>query len=151
LLGVFAGLLLKNGQVPEQKKVWFLLSAGVTGVVLGFFWGFQFPVIKKLWTSSYVLMVGGYSCLLLAAFYQVVDIWKYRRWAMPFVWIGVNPITIYLAQNLMDFNGLANRLVGGPIKAGLGAYGELLVAAVVLGMSFLITGFLYRRKLFLRL
>ena len=151
LLGVFAGLLMKCARVAEQKKVWILLGAGLAGVGLGFLWGLQFPVIKKVWTSSYVLVAGGYSCLFLAAFHQVIEIWDCRRWAMPFVWIGMNPITIYLAQPLVNFNQLANRLVGGPIKAGLGAYGELLVAAVALALSVLLTWFLYRRKIFLRL
>lgn len=151
LLGVFAGLLLKRQDCPEQKKVWFLLGAGVLGVVAGFAWGLQFPVIKKIWTSSFVLVAGGYSRIFLAVFYQVIEIWGYRSWAMPFVWIGVNPITIYLAHNLVDLNKLANRLVGGPIKAGLGQYGELLVATVVLALSLLLTRFLYRRRIFLRL
>jgi len=151
LLGVFAGLLLRSKRVPEQKKVIWLLGAGIAGVVVGFIWGIQFPVVKKLWTSSYVLVAGGYSCLFLAAFHQVIEVWKFQKWAMPFVWIGVNPITIYLIHNLVDLNALANRLVGGPIKAGLGAYGELLVTIVVLAMSFLIVRFLYQRRLFLKL
>jgi predicted acyltransferase len=151
LLGVFAGLLLKNKSVPDQRKVVMLFGAGAAGVALGFLWGLQFPVVKKLWTSSYVLVAGGYSCLFLAVFHQVIDIWKCRKWAMPFVWIGVNPITIYLAHNLIDFNALANRFVGGPIKAGLGAYGEVLVAGVVVAFTFIVVHFLYRRKVFLRL
>jgi predicted acyltransferase len=151
MLGVFAGLLLRNKSVSEQKKVTWLLGAGIAGVVAGFVWGLQFPVIKKLWTSSYVLVAGGYSCLLLAAFYQVIEIWKFRKWAMPFVWIGVNPIAIYLIHNLVDLNALANRLVGGPIKACFGLFAELLVTVVVVAFSFLIVWFLYRRKIFLRL
>jgi predicted acyltransferase len=151
LLGTFAGLLLTNQSMSEQKKVTWLLGAGVAGVVLGFLWGLQFPVIKKIWTSSYVLVAGGYSCLFLAAFHQIIELWDFRKWAMPFVWIGMNPITIYLAHNLIDFPKLANRLVGGPIKAGFGDYGELLVTVIALGMSFLLVNFLYRKKIFLRL
>jgi predicted acyltransferase len=151
LFGVFAGLLLRNNRVPEQKKVIWLFGAGIAGVAAGFLWGLQFPVIKKLWTSSYVLVAGGYSCLFLAAFYQVIEIWKFQKWAMPFVWIGVNPVTIYLIHNLVDLNALANRLVGGPIKAAFGTYGELLVTVVVLAFSFLIVWLLYRRKVFLKL
>jgi predicted acyltransferase len=151
LLGVFAGLLLKNKAVGEQKKVLWLLGAGVAGVLLGHLWGLQFPVIKKIWTSSYVLVAGGYSCIFLAVSYQIIEVWKFQKWAMPFVWIGLNPITIYLAHNLIDFEKLANRFVGGPIKASFGDYGEVLVTAVVVCMSFLLVRFLYRRKIFLRL
>jgi predicted acyltransferase len=151
LLGVFAGLLLQNNNLSEQKKVFWLLGAGAIGLVLGFLWGIQFPVIKKIWTSSYVLVAGGYSCLLLAVFHQIIEIWKFQTWAMPLVWIGVNPITIYLAHEVLDFKALANRFVGGPIKAGLGNYGDPLVTVVILLFSFLIVRFLYHRKVFLRL
>ena len=83
LLGVFVGLFLKNKKLPDQDKALILLAAGSVGVLFGFLWGFQFPVVKKLWTSSFVLVSGGYSCMLLAAFYQVIEIWKWRRWAAP--------------------------------------------------------------------
>jgi predicted acyltransferase len=151
LLGVFAGLLLKSKAMDEQKKVNWLVLAGIAGLALGFLWGLQFPVIKKIWTSSYVLVAAGYSCLFLAAFHQIIEIWNCRKWAMPFVWIGMNAITIYLAHNIIDFGKLADRLVGGPIKESFGNYGQVLVTIVVLAMTFLLVRFLYRRKLFLRL
>jgi len=131
--------------------VLYLLVGGVAGVVLGFLWGLQFPVIKKIWTSSYVLVAGGYSCIFMAVFYQVIDIWKVQRWTTPFVWIGMNPITIYLAVNIVDFRALAERIAGGPVKAFFGNYGDLLITCLVLGMSFLLVRFLYQRKIFLRL
>jgi len=151
LIGVFSGLLLSNTRVPDRKKVLYLLVGGVAGVVLGFLWGLQFPVIKKIWTSSYVLVAGGYSCIFMAVFYQVIDIWKVQRWTAPFVWIGMNPITIYLAVNIVDFRALAERIAGGPVKAFFGNYGDLLITCLVLGMSFLLVRFLYQRKIFLRL
>jgi predicted acyltransferase len=150
LLGVFAGFLLKNPTVPDQKKVCFLLGAGLVGVLLGFLWGLQFPVIKKIWTSSYVLVAGGYSCLFLAAFYQIIEIWQWRKWCIPFVWIGMNPITIYLLFHLVSFGKLAELVVGGPIRKGLGSAGDLLLAVFVVGMMFALVRFLYRRKIFLR-
>src|SRR5438093_3299952 len=52
LLGVFAGLLLRNNRIEQRWKVHCLLFAGLAGVVLGHVWGFQFPIIKKIWTSS---------------------------------------------------------------------------------------------------
>src|SRR5439155_12174866 len=69
LLGVFAGLLLKNNRIDSQRKVVYLIAGGVGGVVLGFVWGESFPVIKKIWTSSYALVAGGYSTLLLRLFH----------------------------------------------------------------------------------
>jgi predicted acyltransferase len=150
LLGVFAGMLLKDSRVDVQRKVYLLSAAGIIGLAVGHLWGLQFPIIKKIWTSSYVMVAGGYSCLLLALFVQVVDVWKSRKWAQPFIWIGMNPIAIYLAWELFPFRDLAERLVGGPIKTQLGNFGELLVSTAVLGLVFLLSWFLYRRKLFLR-
>lgn len=151
LLGVFAGLLLKSKTVYDQTKVNWLLVAGIAGVALGFLWGLQFPVIKKIWTSSYVLVAAGYGCIMLAIFYQLIDIWGYRKWAVPFVWIGTNALTIYLAHNLIDVEKLANRFVGGPIKSSFGNYGEVLVTTVVVAMTFMFVRFLHHRKIFLRL
>jgi len=144
-------LLLKNESVSEQKKVVCLAGAGVAGVGLGWLWGLQFPVIKNIWTSSFVLVTGGYSALLLALFYQVVEIWKWQKWAQPFVWIGVNPITIYMAVNLINFGAIARRFVGGDLNRYCGVYGDLVVAVTSLILEFWFLNFLYRRKIFLRL
>lgn len=150
LLGVFAGTLLKAKTRPALK----VLGLAVGGLVLlavGWLWHQEFPVIKKLWTSSFVLVAGGYSCLLLAAFYLVIDVWKWQAWARPFVWIGMNAITIYMAHNLIDFDRIAQRLAGGPRNPFLGDYQALADAVVVVILTFGLCFFLYRRKIFLRL
>ena len=150
LLGVFAGLLLQNSTVPDRKKVGYLIAGGLACLAVGWLWHLNFPVIKKIWTSSFVLVAGGYSCLLLAAFYQIIDVWKFQKWAMPFVWIGVNPITIYFGGRFIDFEGLAKLFVGGPVGAACGRYGELLLAVTTLAFGFWFLRFLYQRKIFLR-
>src|SRR5262245_32067716 len=62
-----------------RDKVLGLLGAGVALVTLGWLWSFQLPIIKHLWTSSYVLYTAGWSCLLLGACYGVVDGLGWRR------------------------------------------------------------------------
>ena len=151
LLGVFAGQLLRNRSVSEMKKVAYLIGLGAVGVALGFLWGIEFPVIKKIWTSSYVLVAGGYSAMLLGAFYLVVDVWQCKRWATPFVWIGANALTIYMAVNLFKFEPIAKRFVGGDIQRMLGIYGPLAIALVSMGLVLLLAQFLYKRRIFLRL
>jgi predicted acyltransferase len=155
LLGVFAGLLLKNGSIAPRSKVAYLLVAGVSSIVAGYLWGMEFPIIKKIWTSSYVLVVAGWSSVLLGLFYLVIDVWKRQNWAQPFVWIGMNAITIYVLHELIDFQKLAARFVGGNIQAGLNeavhGLGSLLVAIVAVGLTFAVVRFLYRRQVFLRL
>ena len=159
LLGIFAGLFLRNPSVPDTKKVLWLIGAGAAGVALGFLWGLQFPVIKKIWTSSYVLVAGGYSAMLLGAFYWIVDVKKWQAWGQPFLWIGMNPITLYLASNFMGgggFQRLAARLGGGPVKMFLNehiakGFGDLVVCLLGVLLFIGFARFLYRRKIFLRL
>lgn len=156
LLGVLAGVFLRREDFCDKWKVIYLLSFGALAVIAGFAWGMSFPVVKKIWTSSFVLVAGGYSALLLAVFYQVVDVWKWRGWCQPFLWIGMNSITIYVANNVISFRTVANRFVGGDVKKALDANiadgaGNLLVALVGFTLIFWFVNFLYRRKIFLRL
>jgi len=74
LLGVFAGRLLQNETIPPQKKVHWLLAGGVASLAAGFAWSIEFPIIKLLWTSTYVLVACGYSAILLALFFQIIEI-----------------------------------------------------------------------------
>jgi len=156
LLGIFAGLLLKTQSVEDRYKVHYLLFAGLAAVMLGHLWGLHFPVIKKIWTSSYVLVAGGYSALLLGFFYLLIDVWKYQNWCQPFVWIGMNSITVYMASNIISFDRLGLRLAGGDVKrffdhAVTPGFGDLVVALVGLGFAIWLCHFLYRKKMFLRL
>ena len=157
LLGVFAGLILQGGRWDDRQKLVWLFGAGVAGVALGFLWGLQFPVIKKLWTSSFVLVAGGFSTILLATFYLVVDVWKYQRWCQPFVWIGMNSITVYLVKNLVGgYTRQAGRFVGGDVKIFFDThvakgFGDLMLCVAGLLLMFWFMHFLYKRKIFLRL
>lgn len=158
LLGIFTGLFLRNKTVPDNKKVLCLLGAGVASVALGWLWSLEMPVIKKIWTSSYVLVAGGYSAILLGVFYWIVDVKKKTWWCQPFIWIGMNPITLYLTSNFLGglgFERLARRLAGGPVKGCLDAHiasglGDLFISAVGVVLFVWMSRFLYQRKIFLR-
>jgi len=156
LLGVFAGLLLRSPTIPGREKVKWLLLAGVVALGAGASWGLCFPVIKAIWTSSFVLVAGACSFLLLGVFYLVVDVWKCQTWCRPLVWIGMNPIALYLAAEIVNFRALAERLAGGDFKAFLdlrlaNGLGDLAVAAVEVGLVLGLARLLYQRKIFLRL
>lgn len=155
LLGVFAGLHLRDSARAEKTKVLLLAAAGALALGLGLLWGLQFPVIKRIWTSSFVLVAGGWSALLLAGFYLVIDVWKYRTWCIPLVWIGANALTIYLISNVVDFKKLSLRFVGGDIGLALDAwwpgFAALTMAVTSIALAFAICRFLYRRQIFLRL
>ncbi|MEY4938294.1 MAG: hypothetical protein RIQ93_29 [Verrucomicrobiota bacterium] len=156
LLGVFAGLLLQRSDRSDRQKILWLVAGGAGAVAVGWLWHLQFPVVKKIWTSSFVLVAGGWSCLLLAGFYTVVDVLHWRRWCEPLVWIGMNPITLYLAANILGFQRIAPRLTGGSVKSFLDqqvapGMGELALALTALLLMLALARFLYVRKIFLRL
>jgi predicted acyltransferase len=157
LLGTFAGRLLKNQSISGRDKVICLVCSGVVAALLGWLWHLQMPVIKKIWTPSYVLVAGGYSAILLGLFYLIVDVWRIRKWSQPFLWMGMNSITIYIAASLVGgFRRPAARLAGGNVslffdhRFANGA-GELMVSILGLLLAFWLVHFLYRRKIFLRL
>ena len=151
LLGMFAGILIQGGKVTANRIPTYLAMAGVGLACTGWLWNIQFPVVKKLWTSSFVLVAGGYSCLFLATFYYLIEVKKWQKWAQPFVWIGMNPITIYMLHNMLDLQKLGARFVGGDVGIALGRGASLASTVVVMLLSILFCRFLYRRQIFLRL
>lgn len=161
LLGVLAGLLLMDERLQPQQKSLTLIGAGIPLVAAGYLWGLQFPIIKVIWTSSFVLVAGGYSLMLLGASHQIIDVWGFKRWATPFVWLGANALTLYFINNLLGFNDVlgferfAMQFVGGDFAALLDGVvtpgtGHFVVRALGLVFAIALAGFLYRRKIFLR-
>lgn len=151
LLGIFAGLHLKRSDLSQYQKFLLLLMGGISLLTFGVAWAQVFPVIKLLWTSSYVLISCGIGAVLLSLFYYVIEMRAAQRWAQPFIWIGMNAITIYLVSSIAAFYKLAGRFVGGDIAHALGPFSEFARALVTIGFALLLAHFLYRRKIFLRL
>jgi len=149
LLGVLAGHWLRSPRSPWTKAGGLAL-AGVVSLAVGSVWGMWFPIIKNIWTSSFVLVAGGWSLLLLAIFYTLIDVLGYKKWAFFFVVIGVNAITIYVGRRIVNFSFTANFLLGGAARH-LGGSGPLILAAAVLGLEWLVLFVLYRARIFLRL
>ena len=137
---MFAGLLLQSTRVDDHRKVAWLLGLGAISVIAGFAWSAQFPIVKKIWTSSFVLVACGYSAVLLGVFYYVVDVLKFQAWCQPFVWIGMNPITLYLVENVVGFRKVASRFLGGDVKnffdsAVTSGFGDLMLSFGELGLD----------------
>lgn len=150
LLGILMGVLLKEERLNQMKKVYYMLGIAVALVVIGLLWSMIFPINKKLWTSSYVCFAGGLSVFLLAIFYFIMDVKQWRKWAFPFTVIGLNSITIYVAQRVFNFHHATNFLGGGvvnlfPVEYRTTVYSILYFAVV---WSFLY--FLYRKKVFIK-
>lgn len=154
LLGVLAGLFLTDPTRTAAQRLKGLTVAGLALLATGHLWGLAFPIIKNLWTSSYVCVAGGWSCLLVALFHGLIDVKGWSGWARPFTWIGMNSIAVYLASNLADFGKLAKRLTGGEVSVFLdglhpGTAG-LVTAFVSVGFCIWLAWLLHGRRIFLR-
>ena len=151
LLGVFSGHVLRSRLSPWMR-VLVLTLLGIACLGAGWAWAewLGFPIIKHIWTSSMVLWAAGWSYLLLALFYVVIDVLGFRRWAFPFVVIGMNAITIYVAWDFIPFAAIAKNLFDG-LASHLGSGGPFLLALATVTIWWLILYDLYRRKIFLRI
>jgi predicted acyltransferase len=152
LLGVFAGRLLRvdRSRLSRERKAACLAGAGAACLVLGYAWGFLFPINKNLWSSSFVLFAGGWSLLLLALFYWVIDVRGHKRWSFFFVVIGANSILIYMAGRFIDFAYTTDFFFAGVLSPLHGELGRLLWWVGFLLVEWAFLYFFYRKKTFLR-
>jgi predicted acyltransferase len=150
LLGVQAGHLLRSPMAPFLKLL-ALTGAGLFCLAGGWAWAewLHFPIIKHIWTSSMALWAAGWSFLLLALFYLLIDVAGWRRWAFPFIVYGANAITIYVVTHIFSLTTFSERLVGG-LAAHFGAAGPVLIAFTAVLLGWLLVYHLYRQKIFLR-
>lgn len=155
LLGVFAGLILRDMRVSAQQKTLWLVAYGCLLIAVGYLWALQFPIIKAIWTSSFALVTAGYSAILLAAMHQIIDGWGWRRWVTVFIWVGANAILLYVLNEVLGFAALVARFLGSDLASLLDnavtqGTGSFVMHVLGLVLAVTLAGFLYRRKLFLR-
>ena len=148
MLGMMAGHLLRSEKRPKAKVLW-LLAAGLASLVLGLIWHIRFPIIKHLWTSSFVLFSAGLCYLLLALFYLIIDVWRFKKWAFGFVVIGTNAIAVYMATRLFDFRRIGSIFIGGLDKF-CGNWNPFIHAVAGLAVIWLILWWMYRKKAFIK-
>ena len=152
MLGMFTGQVvqLSDDKCPQKKKVAYMLMGGVALLVVGWLWNFVFPINKKLWTSSFVCVVAGYSLLMFALFYYIIDVKGYTRYSLFFRVVGLNSITIYLAQKIVDFNKISNFFLGGIINHSSETAGAVISNVGYFTVCWLFLYFLYKQKIFLK-
>ncbi|MFC1574243.1 hypothetical protein ACFL30_03585, partial [Candidatus Latescibacterota bacterium] len=148
LIGVLAGHWLRTSFSGGRKTAGLCL-AGMVSLAAGLVWSCIFPINKLLWTSSFALVSGGLSLLLLALFYWLIDVRLYRTWAFPFVVIGLNALTIYFVGAVFNFGKIVTVFTYEFIGY-LGMYKPLFTAACVLAVKWIFLYILYRKKLFFR-
>jgi len=155
ILGLIAGETLHSGRTPAAKLRW-LVATGIVALAAGWLLGATgiCPVVKRIWTPGWTVFSGGWCLLLMAAFYLVVDVGRWRAWAFPLVVIGVNSIAAYCMDQL--FGGfirgaLTTHLGSEPFRILGEAYEPLLFGGTTLFILWLLLLWMYRRKIFLRI
>ena len=150
LLGILTGNYLKNGKTDPAKKSLNMAITGVVFIVIAHLWNLIFPINKNLWTSSFAMNVGGYSLILLALFYYVIDVLGYKKWAFFFRVIGMNSILIYISGLIIEWEYATEgsfkwlgQLIGNPFNA-------VVLAICYVFVKWLFLYFMYRKKVFLR-
>ncbi|UCF35445.1 MAG: DUF5009 domain-containing protein [Acidobacteriota bacterium] len=151
--GVLAGYVLMSDREP-MKKIKILLIAGVIGIVLGYAMDPVTPIIKRICTSSFVIVSGGWCLVTLAFSYWLIDVKGIKKWAQFAIVFGMNPLFIYLFSHLGG-NHWLSRIVH-PFTGGfLFWMGEVWVgfitAAVVLWMDWYLVNWMFKRKIFIRI
>jgi predicted acyltransferase len=149
LTGVFAGYIIKvKGWMPKQK-VAYLLIIGASMVAMGWIWGIWHPVIKKIWTSSMVLVSSGYCFLLMGLFYYLID---YKGWKQHTSWLkvyGMNSITAYMLAMCVNFSCIGHSLFHG-LEQFMGDYYQTWIAVVNAAIIYGILWIMYQKKIFLK-
>jgi predicted acyltransferase len=149
MLGVFTGLLLQS-KIGGMGKTGVLLVCGIALTVLGIAWQIWHPLIKHVWTGSFVLFSGGLCFLLMATFYFLTEIRGYRRWSSMFIVIGANAIFAYVSSHIFDFRLIAKVFVGG-LEPFIGAWYSITLALGGFLVLYLVLKYMYDNKVLVRL
>lgn len=157
IFGVLAGELLR-GPRSGAEKMGMLVIAGLLGLAAGGLLDAAgiCPLVKRIWTPSWTLFAAGWTCLMLAGFYGVIDLAGWKAWSFPLVVVGMNSIAIYCMTYL------TKGFIQGSLKTHLGKdlfsfwgyaplYEALIQSVVTLLIYWIICYWMYRRKLFLKL
>jgi len=154
ILGLIAGGWLKAG-LSHREKLLRLAIAGVAGLALGIALHLLgvCPIVKRIWTPTWVLFSGGWCFLFLAAFYAIIEMWKLKGWAFPLLVIGANSIAAYCIAHLFE-RFIGDSLImhfGKQFFARFTPYDPFVRGALILTVMWLILWWMYRRKIFLKI
>ncbi|HWC18479.1 MAG TPA: heparan-alpha-glucosaminide N-acetyltransferase domain-containing protein [Terriglobales bacterium] len=159
LLGVFTGEWMRSTKTSLQKLAG-LFGGAAAGIIAGEIWNLWFPINKMLWTSSFVLFTAGFAMFVLGLCYWAVDVRGWKRWSVPFLIFGVNPLGIYFLASFAETALYRHHIHGESIKNVL--YDNIFtrisdpyIASLAWSISFVLVFFLvawlmYRKQIFIR-
>ena len=152
MLGMFTGEFVRvdDGKISGSKKTLWMVLAALVMLGVGLLWSLVFPINKALWSSTFVLVVGAYSLGMFALFYYLIDVRGWKGWTKFFEVIGLNSITIYMAQRIIPFSSINKFFLGGLSELCPEPVGKLILAIGYFLLCWLFLWFLYKKKVFLK-
>ncbi len=155
LVGLLAGGWLKSERTPVRKIAGLLGGSAVCfAIALAAAHYDICPIVKRIWTPSWVFFAGGWSLAILAVYYTIIDAAGFKVWAFPVIVIGSNSIVAYCSEWVLfaPIRAALDRHLGTKVFGLAGAaYEPLLHGFAVLLVVWLILYWLYRRKIFVRI
>ncbi len=102
LIGLTFGKLLRR--INENDKKWNTLGlfsiAGASSIVLGVLISFGVPVIKQMWTASFILITAGLGIIILTGMYIYLDVKKRKSVLLLALPMGRNALVIYVLASV---------------------------------------------------
>jgi predicted acyltransferase len=151
LMGALTGIFLRHSTLNKLKKSASMFAAGLFILALSSLWGEALPIVKKMWTSSFIFHCAGWSLVFLSLFYFIIDALGYWRWSFFFIVIGMNPIMIYLGSRIIKIEYTSQFLFGGLVHKFDPTMHAWLAALAYILTWWLVLFFFYRRKCFLKI
>ncbi len=151
LLGILTGNFLKNNKsFSGAKKCLYMFVTGIIFLGIAQLWNLDFPINKNLWTSSFVMNVGGYSLILLSIFYYIIDVKGYKKWSFFFRVIGMNSILIYMSGRFINWEYSTSAFFGWLGQLFSDPWNDVVLAICFVMVKWFFLYFMYKKKVFLK-
>ena len=150
VLGALIGKHIKSYKEASLRCAIEVFLIGIFTMLIGWLFSFFFPIIKSIWSSSFILYTAGISMIFLSLFYLVIDVYKQRWLGFFFIPIGMNSILIYTAIVYVNFRYTANYFFKGLGTFLGGDWEPFLTAFGVVLFEWLLLYFLYKKRIFLK-
>ncbi|HQG68470.1 MAG TPA: DUF5009 domain-containing protein, partial [Paludibacteraceae bacterium] len=164
LIGFWAGKLISESKSKNEQ----IQNLAIFGTILffaGFFLHYGFPVNKKIWSSSFVLVTCGLASLLFSLLIWIIDVNNKKKWSVFFESFGVNPLFIYVVADILsillsnvvfmyqgNWISIKNFVYFEWLSSVFGNYlGSLIFALCFVFINWIIAHILYKKKIYIKL
>ncbi len=156
MLGVFTGEFVRGAKKRDKGHIFFLASSGAALIAIGLFvahgcGAWSMPINKRLWSTSFTLVVGGISVLAFTIIYALVDVWCVWKRNSFFRVIGANSIVAYMAPIFIPFSDISRNILGGAASLMPKSWGEVVLNAGALSLAWAFLWVLHHYRIHLKI